>query len=56
MDNLEQVFEIEKYQNYLSGLCGKDIDENIAARIWIRKNAELWRLHHQVVQVFEQQS
>jgi hypothetical protein len=48
MDNEKQVSEITKYQRYLAELIGKEIDSDIAARIWIRKFAKLWRLRHPV--------
>jgi hypothetical protein len=46
MDNEKQVSEITRYQRYLAELIGKEIDSDIAARIWIRKFAKLWRLKH----------
>jgi hypothetical protein len=46
MDNEKQVWEIAKYQQYLADLIGKEIDKDIAARIWIRKYAQIWRLRH----------
>ena len=46
MDNTLQLEEIRKYKQYLSMILGRDIDENAAARIWIRKYAKVWRLTH----------
>jgi hypothetical protein len=46
MDNEKQVWEIARYQHYLAEMIGKDIDKDIAARIWIRKYAKIWRLRH----------
>jgi hypothetical protein len=50
MDNREQVEEIRKYQSRLSGLTGKDIPAEMAAWLWIRKYAKVWRLRHPVCQ------
>lgn len=46
MDNEKQVWEIVKYRQYLAELIGKEIDKDVAARIWIRKYAKIWRLRH----------
>jgi hypothetical protein len=46
MDNEKQVWEIAKYQQYLAEMVGKEIDKDVAARIWIRKYAKAWRLRH----------
>ena len=46
MDNEKQVCEITKYQQHLAELIGREIDKDIAAGIWIRKYAEIWRLRH----------
>lgn len=43
-DNMSQVLEIQAYKEYLSELLGKEVERNVAARIWIRKNARIWRL------------
>jgi len=56
MDNDTQISEIEKYHKFLTGLMGRDIDKNTAARIWIRKYAELWRIKHPTQQTIEQSS
>jgi hypothetical protein len=48
MDNEKQVWEIARYQQYLTELIGKEIDKDIAAGIWIRKYAKVWRLRHPV--------
>jgi hypothetical protein len=48
MDNEKQVWEIAKYQQYLAELIGREIDKDIAARIWIRKYAKIWRLRHPI--------
>jgi hypothetical protein len=49
MDNIKQIEEILKYYKYLVKIIGKDIDINLAARIWIRKFAKIWRLQHPVL-------
>ena len=46
MDNQKQVLEIIKYKQRLSKIIGKEIPNNIAALIWIRKYAKIWRLQH----------
>ena len=48
MDNYDQLSKILKYQEHLSTVVGKEIDNNVAAQIWIRKYAEVWRLKHPV--------
>ncbi|HEX3020070.1 MAG TPA: hypothetical protein VHP36_07195 [Chitinispirillaceae bacterium] len=48
MDNLLQIIEIRKYRLYLCKLLNSNIDEEIAARIWIRKYAKIWRLKHRI--------
>jgi hypothetical protein len=48
-DNKQQILEIRKYQERLSRFLGKQIDDNIAAVIWIRKYAKIWRLQRQIV-------
>jgi hypothetical protein len=44
MDNHIQIEEIRKYRQYLSEILGKDVDEETAARIWVTKYAEIWRM------------
>jgi len=46
VDNALQIDEIHKYQYHLSQILGREIDEDTAAWIWIRKYAESWRLMH----------
>jgi hypothetical protein len=48
MDNPQQIQEIIDYCRHLSRLAGRMINPEIAARIWIRKYARVWRLKHQV--------
>ncbi|MFW5959607.1 MAG: hypothetical protein ACOCSE_00640 [Chitinivibrionales bacterium] len=48
MDNKKQLKAIIHYKNYLSHLSGHTISLNTAARIWVRKYAELWRLRHPI--------
>jgi hypothetical protein len=55
MDNEKQVKEITRYQRYLADVVGREIDKNIAARIWIRKYAKVWRLTHPFPLESEQQ-
>jgi hypothetical protein len=55
MDNEKQVWEIAKYQQYLAEMIGKEIDKDVAARIWIRKYAKVWRLRHPIALESEQQ-
>ena len=47
MDNSKQIAEIRKYRLRLSKILRKEIDEDIAAEIWIRKYAEAWRLRRE---------
>ncbi len=44
MDNHIQIEEIRKYRQYLSEILGEDIDEEVAARIWVMRYAEIWRM------------
>ncbi len=46
LDNKLQLCEIEKYRERLERILGRRLDSNIAARIWIRKYAHLWRLRN----------
>lgn len=46
MDNRLQCLEIQKFQQRLSRLLGRTIDRNVAATIWVRKYAKIWRLKH----------
>ena len=46
MDNLKQIEEIEKYRQRLSRILEHEIDPDVAALIWIRRYAELWRAAH----------
>ncbi|MCP4220230.1 MAG: hypothetical protein GY765_36700 [bacterium] len=46
MDNIKQVREIKGYCLYLSLLTGRKIPIEVAAAIWIRKYADVWRLKH----------
>jgi hypothetical protein len=39
MDNSLQIEEIKKYQRYLSERTGEEVDEEIAALLWIMKYA-----------------
>ncbi len=48
MDNQEQIKEIMRYREHLSELTHTDIDLNTAALIWVRKYAQIWRLHHNI--------
>lgn len=50
MDNFLQIIEIKKYKFYLNRLIGKEIKDTIAAAIWIRKYAKIWRSRHQKFQ------
>lgn len=50
MDNILQIREISRYRKYLCNLLKINIDAEIAARIWISKYAEIWRLKHQLVE------
>jgi len=43
MDNSLQIEEIKKYQRYLSERTGEEVDEEIAALLWIMKYARYWR-------------
>jgi hypothetical protein len=54
MDNLLQIDEIKKYQRYLQENTGEDVDEEMAALIWIRKYANQWRSRH--TSIMEQQT
>jgi hypothetical protein len=49
MDNYRQIIEIKKYKQYLSRIIGKEIKNNIAAAIWIRKYSKIWRMRHQQI-------
>jgi len=46
MDNSSQIAEIRKYRERLSRMVGHDIDDDVAAQLWIRTYARLWRLTH----------
>jgi hypothetical protein len=46
MDNTLQIEEIKKYQRHLSEITGETVDEEVAALLWIRKYAQVWRLQH----------
>lgn len=46
MDNFLQIDEIKKYQRHLQEVTGEEVDEEVAALIWIRKYAHDWRLRH----------
>jgi hypothetical protein len=50
MDNVDQLEEIQEYREHLSSVVGKEVDDNTAAFIWIRKNAQTWRLKHPLQQ------
>ncbi|MFP4163176.1 MAG: hypothetical protein ACLFQB_04370 [Chitinispirillaceae bacterium] len=45
MDNELQIEEIREFHRNLTNR-GKNVDENNAALIWIRENAEKWRISH----------
>jgi len=45
MDNELQVEEIKKFHSDLTRQ-GQSVDENQAARLWIERNAEIWRSAH----------
>jgi len=49
MDNRTQILQIEKYRQRLARMRGRDVDCDIAARLWIRKYARLWRISHPTV-------
>ncbi|MBD3393944.1 MAG: hypothetical protein GF418_17550 [Chitinivibrionales bacterium] len=48
MDNYSQIAAIRRYREHLSRQVGRDIDANVAARLWVRKYARLWRIVHEV--------
>jgi hypothetical protein len=45
-DNGDQVQEILKFCQHLEDVIGQEINENIAAEIWIKHYAESWRNRH----------
>ena len=45
-DNRQQLDQIELYRQRLCRLLQRDVDLNVAALIWIRKYARLWRMRH----------
>lgn len=49
MDNRQQIEEIRNFALHLCRLTGQLIPEELAARIWIRKYAKIWRLKHPVL-------
>jgi hypothetical protein len=46
VDNDIQIREILKYDEHLRDCTGRDIPVEVAAAIWIRKYARLWRTSH----------
>jgi hypothetical protein len=46
MDNYLQIDEIKKYQRYLQQQTGENVDEELAALLWIRNFAQEWRVNH----------
>jgi len=45
-DNLKQIEEIRNYVKHLYSMTGVWVAEDVAAVIWIRKYAKVWRLTH----------
>ncbi len=43
MDNQEQLHQIEKLYHRLQNESHDRVDFNIAAKIWIKKYAQIWR-------------
>ncbi|MGL1901063.1 MAG: hypothetical protein OCC49_02920 [Fibrobacterales bacterium] len=45
-DNDDQIQEILKFCHHLEDVVGLEINQNIAAEIWIKHYAESWRNRH----------
>ncbi|MGL1933701.1 MAG: hypothetical protein OCD01_01705 [Fibrobacterales bacterium] len=45
-DNDDQIQEILNFCHHLEDVVGQEINQNIAAEIWIKHYAESWRNRH----------